>query len=112
MLKTNRNRKYLLLFLLLYFTLVYIIFHTFGITCVFLKISGLPCPGCGMTRAILSLVKLDIVSAAKYNITVFFMPYIFAYVFFDFKSKIHNCIMIGIAFVAMLNWILKLIIFF
>lgn len=65
-----------------------------------------------MTRAVLSLVNFDIISAAKYNITVFFMPYVFAYVFFDFKGKWHNYIMIGVAFVAILNWILKLMTFF
>ena len=83
-----------------------------GITCVFLEILGLPCPGCGMTRAVLSLVEFDIVSAAKYNITVFFMPYVLVYVFLDLKGKVHNYIMIWIAFVAILNWILKLIMFF
>ena len=112
MLKSSSNRKYLLLLLLLYFVLVYILFNMLGITCVFLEILGLPCPGCGMTRAALSLVKFDIVSAAKYNITVFFMPYVFVYVFFDVKGKVHNYIMIWIAFVAILNWILKLIMFF
>ena len=112
MFRTNGNRKYLLLLLLLYFTLVFILFNMLGITCVFLEILGLPCPGCGMTRAVLSLVNFDIISAAKYNITVFFMPYVFAYVFFDFKGKWHNYIMIGVAFVAILNWILKLIMFF
>lgn len=105
------NRKQLLLLLLVYFTLVYIIFYLLGITCVFLDIFGFPCIACGMTKAALSLMKLDIVGAVKYNITVFFMPYVFAYVFFDFKSKLHNYIMIGIAFVAVLNWILKLILF-
>ena len=94
MFRTNSNRKYLLLLLLLYFTLVFILFNMLGITCVFLEILGLPCPGCGMTRAVLSLVNFDIISAAKYNITVFFLPYVFAYVFFDFKGKWHNYIMI------------------
>lgn len=106
--KFNSNRKYLLLLLILYFALVYILFHIFGISCVFLKFSGFPCPGCGMTRAVLALMKFDIVSAAKYNITVFFMPYVFIYVFFDLKSNVHNYIMAGIGFVAVLNWILKL----
>ena len=105
------NKKYLLLLLLLYFSLVYILFNIFGITCIFLEIFGFPCPGCGMTRAALSLAKFDIVGAAKNNITVFFMPYVFVYLFFDLKNKVHNYIMTGIAFVAVLNWILKLIMF-
>lgn len=98
--------------MLLYFTVVYILFNFFGITCVFREITGLPCPGCGMTRAALSLMKFDIVNAAKYNITVFFMPYVFIYMFFDFRGKAHNYIMAGIAFVAILNWLLKIIMLF
>lgn len=87
MLKSNSNRKYLLLLLLLYFTLVYILFNMIGITCVFLEILGLPCPGCGMTRAALSLVKFDIVSAAKYNITVFFCHMFLPMCFLILKAR-------------------------
>lgn len=112
MIKSNSNRKYLILLLLLYFAIVYILFNILGITCIFLEILGFPCPGCGMTRAALSLMRFDIVSATKYNITVFFMPYVFAYMFFNLKNKVHNYIMTGIAFVAISNWILKLIMFF
>ena len=86
--------------------------HYLNITCVFFKIFGIPCPGCGMTRAFLSLLKLDFYSAAKYNILIFFMPYVFMYVFFDFKHKIHNKIMIGIALFAIINWVLKLTMYF
>ncbi len=40
---------------------------TGGIPCPFFLISGLHCPGCGTTRAILSLLELDIPAALGYN---------------------------------------------
>lgn len=38
------------------------------IPCFFKYITNIPCPGCGLTRSILSILNLDIVSAIKYNI--------------------------------------------
>ena len=35
--------------------------------CPFKFITGLPCPGCGMTRATLSLFKGDMLSSFYYN---------------------------------------------
>lgn len=43
-----------------------------GIPCVFYKITGIQCPGCGNTRAVLSLVRGDIKAAFEYN--AFFLP--------------------------------------
>ena len=110
--RSRCKRPYLVLLLIGYFAIAYTAMHYLDITCVFLKMFGIPCPGCGMTRALLSLLKLDFYSAAKYNILIFFMPYVFMYVFFDFKHKIHNKIMIGIALFAIINWVLKLITYF
>ena len=37
------------------------------VPCLFHKITGLQCPGCGNTRAILALLELDIMRALSYN---------------------------------------------
>ncbi len=37
------------------------------VPCVFHLITGLSCPGCGNTRAVLSLLKLDLSGALSYN---------------------------------------------
>ena len=65
-----------------------------------------------MTRALISLLKMDIVQAVKYNVLIFFMPYIFMYIFFDFKNKVHNVLLVVIAIIAMINWLVKIILFF
>ena len=64
-----------------------------------------------MTRALVSLLKLDIFSAVKYNVVIFFMPYVFMYVFFDFKQKIHKFLLCAIGIIAIINWIIKIILF-
>ena len=39
----------------------------FGGGCGFLRCFGIPCPTCGMTRAFLSLFRLDLAAAFAYN---------------------------------------------
>ena len=38
-----------------------------GIPCLFYRLTGLKCPGCGNTRAALSLLRLDFSAAFFYN---------------------------------------------
>lgn len=38
-----------------------------GIPCMYYELTGLYCPGCGMTRATMSLLKLDFYQAVRYN---------------------------------------------
>ncbi len=40
---------------------------------MFYKITGYKCPGCGMTRVIISLMHGDILGAIRQNIAVFLM---------------------------------------
>lgn len=48
------------------------------IVCPFKLITGLPCPGCGMTRAIILLFQLDITGAFKMSPNVVFViPFVF-----------------------------------
>lgn len=106
---TYKKRVLLALLLLAYFTIVYIVMWKTGITCVFLHFLGVPCPGCGMTRALRCLLRLDFIGAWNYNPLIFSLPYVFAYIFLDFKNKkVHNGLIIVIGICAVLNWIHKI----
>lgn len=41
-----------------------------GGLCVFKRLTGIPCPGCGLTRGFLAILRLDFSSAFSYNILV------------------------------------------
>ena len=46
--------------------------------CVFLKLTGLKCPGCGSQRAVHSLLHLDFAAAFRYNaLLVLSLPVVF-----------------------------------
>ena len=52
-----------------------------GIPCVYYELSGLYCPGCGMTRAAFSLLKLDFYQAIRYNaFSIVILPLILLYI--------------------------------
>ena len=51
-----------------------------GIPCVFHLITGLQCPGCGTTRMLISLLKLDFRAAWHYNPVVLVMLPFLAYI--------------------------------
>jgi len=66
--------------------LVYLVFHLLGIGCPIKWLTGISCAGCGMTRAWMSLIKLDFDKAFYYH-PLFFLPPI-ALVIYVFKEKI------------------------
>lgn len=105
------KKIWLAVLLIIYFFIAYTLLDYFDTTCIFLKFTGIPCPGCGMTRALISVLNMDIIGAIKNNIVIFFMPYIFIYIFSDFKNKVHNILLIIIAVIAIVNWLFKIYLF-
>lgn len=67
--------------------LVYVFFHFAGIGCPIRFITGISCLGCGMTRAWISLLKLDFKAALYYH-PLFALPPV-ALAVYLFKSKIN-----------------------
>ncbi len=66
--------------------LVYAIFHITGIGCPVRYATGISCPGCGMTRAWLSLLRLDFAGAFYYH-PLFPLPAV-AVILYYFKDRI------------------------
>lgn len=48
-----------------------------SIPCIFYEYTGLYCPGCGITRMLFSILRLDIYQAFRYNPLVFCLIIIF-----------------------------------
>ncbi len=68
--KKNTAVKRLIFMHLAFFcgaALAFWIFNFLGIGCVIKRLTGFPCPACGMTRAVLSLLRLDLDSYLAYN---------------------------------------------
>ena len=94
----------------IYFALAFIIMGRTGVGCVFLYFLGIPCPGCGMTRAMRALLRLDFAAAFAWNSLIYAMPYVFCYVFFPMDGKIHRRILAIIGIAALINWLYRVLI--
>ena len=72
--KRKTNLK-LAIIAILGFLLYYLLnlYTGFAIFCPFHKFTGLYCPGCGVTRLLFSLIKLDFYQAFRYNPLVFIL---------------------------------------
>lgn len=61
----------------------------FSIPCLFHKITNLYCPGCGVTRLLFSLLKLDFYQAFRYNPLIFILLILYiVYKLISLKYKI------------------------
>ena len=48
-----------------------------GVPCPFYLLTGMKCPGCGVTRMVVSLLHFDLVSAFRYNaVLLCLLPFI------------------------------------
>lgn len=58
--------------------LLYFLYEVVEIGCPVLFVTGLPCMGCGMTRAFSALLRLDFAAAFAYHPLVLLMPFLAA----------------------------------
>lgn len=62
-----------------------------GLVCMFNKITGLYCSGCGMTRAVFSMLRLDFYQAFRYNaFSIILVPIIGLYIIGSMYSWIFS----------------------
>lgn len=85
----------------------------FGVPCIFKAVFGIPCPGCGMTRAFLAALRLDLAAAFGYHMMFWSMPILYAYFLLDkgfFRQKLWDGLLLGLIGAGFLvNWILNII---
>ena len=76
--------KYAIIFGIGLCYLVFTLLTGLRIPCLVYELTGIKCPGCGVTRMIVSIVKFDFSSAFRYNPFLFITgPFILAYIFFS-----------------------------
>lgn len=91
------------------FTLYIVITYAFTIpNCITKLTIGLPCPGCGLTRAAFSLFRFDFIQAFKYNPIIFIIP-IIAWIFIFKERPMINKIYKSKAFWILLLCILLIV---
>ena len=57
------------------------------VPCIFNKVTGLYCPGCGMTRGINSAMHFELRQALRYNFLIIIIPPLMGiYLFLDYKN--------------------------
>jgi hypothetical protein len=94
-----------------YFLIIGIMSY-FKFTCIFIRFLNIPCPGCGMTRAWISMLSFNIADAFQYHLMFWSVPIMFLYFWFDghiFKNKkIDKIVFWIIAIGFLINWLLNL----
>mgnify|MGYP001852166142 FL=1 len=93
---------------------ILIIRFDIGIPCVFYEITGLYCPGCGITRLCLSLFEGDVYQAFRYNPIIFIdLPILFILfvlnIFFKNNKNIKKITDVIIIFLATITIIFGVI---
>lgn len=79
--------------------------------CLIYRIFHIECLGCGMTRALISALKLDFRAAFHFHPMFWSVPILVAFILFEgrlFKKKIINTIIIGLIVAGfILQYVLK-----
>mgnify|MGYP002518616994 FL=1 len=115
MLDSKRIRKLILSLLIIIIMLIFFLYlnknYGFYIPCLFHKLTNLYCPGCGITRCIVSLLKGNISEAFKYNQLVFILlPFLTIYFIYKIYLYLTNSQDKIIKKIPNITWIILLII--
>ena len=73
------------------------VLYLLKVPCIFLNISNLQCPGCGMTRAWISALSLDFAQAFKFHPLWFTVPAFFVFGIVSYKRKCYKGLQIELA---------------
>lgn len=96
--------------LLISFVMTY---YIFSITCPIYKFTGIPCLGCGMTRAWISVLNFEFFEAFKYHSMFWAVPVVYILFIFDLDlylpKKFVKFIYISILIGFFVNWFFRII---
>lgn len=108
----GKLKKYIPIILAAAVLLAFAFFSDTGI-CVFRRVTGLPCPSCGMTRSYLALFRGDIKTAFFMHPLFWMIPIIIGLILYSHYKKVYFTkvyVIIGIIFIAV--YIIRMIFMF
>ena len=92
---------------------VVVLMRYFNITCFILELTGIPCPGCGMTRALIAAAQLRFAEAFAWHGMFWSVPLLYLCFLFDgrlFKKAWCNWAFYALIFAGFLiNWLMKIL---
>lgn len=82
------------------------------IPCIFLHFTGIPCPGCGMTRSLIAAFMLDFGKAFSFHMMFWSVPVLYLAMLADgklFPKRWANILLYSVIIIGFLiNWLIKL----
>lgn len=103
--------KFIILLLIIICSVTYLKLDVY-IPCLFHLITKLYCPGCGMTRALKSLLNLEFYQAFRYNSLIILMPVILINYYVLKNMKLSRIINIFLLIIVLTYGILRNIEYF
>ena len=106
----NERKSYIIAFAAI-FTFVFIMWML-NIPCPIKYVTGISCAGCGMSRAILSALKLDFLSAFAYHpLWVVVIPAVIALVLLgaNGKKRASNVLLVSLCALFFITWIIRIV---
>lgn len=114
---SNFNIRYKLLILSILALIVVLVWH-FEPGCLVERFIGIPCPSCGMTRAMFAFLNGDFKASLQYNPMLLSLPVLIIMFLFEdklFHGKFRTISIITLVIIVLgflVNYIFKLILFF
>ena len=99
---------------LVYFLILFLL-SRLGVHCILRQTVGIPCPGCGMTRACFAALTLHPIRALTLHPMVWSVPVAYLYFLTDghlFGKTADRVILYGIAAGFLVSWIVKIVLLF
>lgn len=97
------------------FALLLTVWYLLDLPCIPRYLTGLICPGCGMSRAWLSALQLDLAAAFRYHPLFWCVPLLAVYILYDgqpIKNRRVNYWVLGLILAALLIcYIFRVIVF-
>ncbi len=106
--KRIKNLKYKI-FITVMLLIYALVLYVSPISCVILELTGVECPGCGMTRALVSAMRFDFRGALSHHLMFWSVPLLYLCFLLDgklFKNKYLNTLFYLLILAGFLvNWI-------